>query len=51
MGSDNPGRIGTWEDLKLSPTTLVRLVVEGRATVIGKDKYGRRIYELRGGTD
>lgn len=40
-------RIGTWEQLKIHPTELVRLVVEGKAIIVGRDKYGRRIYELK----
>ena len=39
-------RIGTWDELKLHPTTLVRLVVEGKAVILGKDKHGRYIYRL-----
>jgi len=39
-------RKGTWDELKMHPTRLMKLVVEGKAKVIGKDKYGRLIYEL-----
>jgi hypothetical protein len=42
---DQPRR-GTYEDLKMMPGTLVKLVVQGKAKVIGKDDYGRLIYEL-----
>lgn len=38
--------IGTWDQLRLSPSTLMRLVVEGKAKVIGKDRYGRKVYRL-----
>lgn len=40
---------GTYLDLKLHPTTLMRMVVESKATVIGKDKRGRLIYRLEPG--
>lgn len=42
-------KLGTWEQLKIHPTKLVRMVVEGKATVVGKDKYGRHIYKIEGG--
>lgn len=45
-------REGTWDQLKLHPTTLVRMVIEGEAEVIGKDKWGRKVYRIiRGGDD
>jgi hypothetical protein len=37
---------GTWETLRKAPTTLVKLVIQGKATVVGKDSFGRLIYEL-----
>jgi hypothetical protein len=40
-------RRGTWIELKLHPMTLMRMVIEGRATIVGKDKSGRNIYQLR----
>jgi len=40
-------RVGTWDTLKLHPMTLMKMVVDGEATVIGKDKHGRKIYELK----
>jgi len=40
-------RVGTWDTLRLHPTTLMRMVVEGKATVIGEDKHGRKIYEVK----
>jgi len=44
----SPGsRVGTWDTLRLHPTTLMKMVVEDRATVIGKDKHGRKIYEIK----
>jgi len=39
-------RVGTWDTLKLHPMTLMKMVVEGKATVIGKDEHGRKIYEV-----
>lgn len=39
-------RVGTWETLKLHPMELMRMVVQGEATVIGKDKHGRKIYRI-----
>ena len=39
-------RVGTWDTLKLHPMTLMKMVVEGRATVRGKDEHGRKIYEV-----
>ena len=38
---------GTWEILKIHPTTLMRMVVEGKANIIGKDNRGRYIYRLK----
>ncbi len=37
---------GTWIDLRKHPTALVKMVVEGKATVVGKDEKGRLIYEV-----
>lgn len=39
-------KVGTWDTLRLHPMTLMKMVVEGKAIVIGKDKYGRKIYEV-----
>jgi len=40
-------KVGTWDTLRLHPMTLMRMVIDGRATVIGKDKRGRKIYEIK----
>jgi len=40
-------KTGTWDKLKMHPTKLVKLVIAGQATIIGKDKYGRYIYEIK----
>jgi len=40
-------RRGTYLELRLLPMTLMKMVVEGKATIVGKDKHGRRIYKLR----
>ncbi len=40
-------RVGTWDTLKLHPMTLMRMVIEGKATVIGQDKRKRKIYEVK----
>ena len=37
---------GTWDQLKLGPWELTKMVIAGRATIVGKDQYGRNIYEL-----
>ena len=39
-------KTGTWADLKLSPATLMRMVIAGKAKIIGKDKFHRYIYEV-----
>ena len=39
-------KTGTWDTLKIHPTKLVKMVVEGKAIILGKDKYGRYIYEV-----
>lgn len=44
-------KVGTWEQLRIHPTKLVKMVVEGRATVVGNDKYGRHIYKIEGRND
>ena len=38
---------GTWDQLKKHPTELMKMVCEGKAVIIGKDKFGRYIYELK----
>lgn len=38
--------VGTWDTLKLSPSKLMKMVLRGEATIVGKDRFGRRIYEL-----
>jgi len=40
-------KTGTWDTLKLHPMTLMKMVVQGTATVIGKDKHGRKIYAVK----
>jgi len=40
-------RRGTYLELRLHPMTLMKMVVDGKAQIVGKDKFGRRIYELR----
>ena len=43
-----PGmKVGTWDTLRLHPMTLMRMVIEGKTKVLGKDKRGRKIYEVR----
>lgn len=42
----NKLKVGTWEQLKIHPTKLIRMVIDGKAKVIGKNKYGRYIYEV-----
>lgn len=37
---------GNWADLKILPGRLTKLVVEHKAKIIGRDKYGRRLYEM-----
>ncbi len=39
--------MGTWDTLKLHPMTLMRMVIEGKATVIGQDERKRKIYEVK----
>lgn len=41
--------MGTWDTLRIHPMTLMKMVVEGKATVIGEDKHGRKIYEVKDG--
>ena len=41
---DGPG--WTWEDARVAPTTLTRLVVEGSISVVGQDERGRNLYRL-----
>lgn len=44
--ADKP-KVGTWDVLKMHPTKLMRLVIENKADIIGKDEHGRYIYSLR----
>jgi len=37
---------GTWDQLRVHPAQLVKLVVMGKAKIVDKDKWGRHIYEL-----
>lgn len=37
---------GTWQDFRLHPMTLMKMVIEGKATVVGRDDRGRLIYKL-----
>ena len=39
-------RKGTWDTLLLSPPKLMKMVLAGTATVVGKDRFGRKIYEV-----
>ena len=40
-------RVGTWDTLKLHPMALMRMVIQGEATVIGRDERGRKVYEVK----
>ncbi|MBA7574818.1 hypothetical protein ES708_16633 [subsurface metagenome] len=40
-------KTGTWDQLKIHPASLVKMVVEGKVKIIGKDKFGRYIYEVK----
>lgn len=40
-------KVGTWDTLRLHPMALMRMVIEDKATVIGRDKRGRKIYEIK----
>ncbi len=37
-------KTGTWDTLKIHPAKLMKMVVEGKAKIVGRDKYGRRVY-------
>ena len=37
---------GTWYTLKLSPSTLMKMVIDGKAKIVGTDLNGTRIYEV-----
>lgn len=39
-------KVGTWDQLRMSPAQLMKLVIQGKANITGRDKYGRHIYEL-----
>lgn len=43
----NPEIVGSWETLRLLPTTLTRMVVSGQAKIRGRDFRGRRLYVMR----
>jgi len=38
---------GTWADLHIHPGRLTKLVAEGKAEIIGRDPFGRRIYRMK----
>ena len=38
---------GTWDELKIIPAKLMKMVTEGKAKIVRKDKYGRWIYEVK----
>ncbi|GAI71837.1 unnamed protein product [marine sediment metagenome] len=40
-------KTGTWDQLKMHPAHLVKMVVDGKAKIIGKDRFGRYIYEVK----
>ena len=40
-------KIGTWDKLRIHPTKLMKMVIEGEAKIVGKDKYKRYIYEVK----
>lgn len=35
---------GTWADLRLSPSQCMKLVVEGKLKIIGRDDFRRYVY-------
>lgn len=37
---------GTWDELLIHPTRMMTLVVNGVATIIGKDGRGRHLYRM-----
>ena len=37
---------GTYLDFGKMPGEMMRMVIDGRARIIGKDKLGRKVYEL-----
>ena len=37
---------GNWAELRILPGRLTKLVVERKAKIIGKDEFGRRLYEM-----
>lgn len=47
MSTGSAGIRGRWWELKLHPMTLMRMVIEGKATIVGKDEHGRKVYELK----
>jgi hypothetical protein len=38
---------GTWDQLRILPGRLTQMVIRGEAKIVGKDRFGRRIYELK----
>lgn len=38
---------GTYADLKIHPGRLTKLVAEGKAKIIGRDSFGRRLYRMK----
>ncbi len=46
LTNKNSKREGTWDQLLIHPMTLMRMVIDGEATVIGKDPKGRFLYRL-----
>ena len=44
---DQKAKEGTWDQLKIHPMQLVKMVIQGKADVVGKDKFGRLIYHLK----
>ena len=39
-------RRGTWDQLQIMPGHLTKMLTEGKAKTVGKDKFGRRIWEI-----
>jgi hypothetical protein len=45
--ADHAGVVtGTWEELLISPSRLMRMVIAGDARIVGKDERGRHIYRM-----
>lgn len=43
---EQPKREGRWYELQLAPATLMKMVIAGKAKVIGKDAHKCLIYRL-----